>query len=357
MKEIKIGILGFGTIGSGVKKVLEQKNIHNVKIEKIFDRPINKEKIGEAFTDSAYDIVRNPDIDVVIETMGGLNYPAELIRVALENKKHVITANKEVVSVYLKEFLELSKKNNVSFLFEASSGGGIPLIYPLIENSKANDINAIYGILNGTTNYIITRLLEGMNFNDALKMAQEKGFAEADPTNDLEGLDMVRKIAILSDICYDTFINIDDIYHYGIRNLTKEFIDKAKEDNYIVKFVAKSEKKEKLNIAIEPVLVKKESLLASASDEYNIVIVEGKTNGRLAFYGKGAGSLPTATAIVTDIIKVVEGSYKFNQRLEKVFEIENDKSGLYLVETIKGEYKYTNELDNNIKFYAKVLEV
>ena len=355
MNKINIGILGFGTIGSGVLAVINELNKYNINIVKVFDRPQLKEKLGLLYTDDPDDIILNKDIDVVVETMGGLEYPASLIKKALENKKSVVTANKEVVAVYIKDFLKIAKDNNVKFLFEASSGGGIPLISPLIENAKANEIESITGILNGTTNFIITRMEDGLSFNDALKLAQNLGFAEADPTNDLEGLDMVRKIAILSDIAYDTFIDIKDVYHYGIKGLTKEFIDFAKKEGYSFKFVARSVKNDKtINISVEPAIIKN-SLIASTKDENNIVLVKGKTNGLLAFFGKGAGKLPTATAIVSDIIKIKEDTFKLDNEFNNRYNIEREKINKYLIIDKNNRIKFSDN-NSDVLFYAKVIE-
>lgn len=358
MDKIRIGILGFGTIGSGVKAVIDEQNKYNIEIVKVFDRIEVKDKVGKPFTSDYNDVINNKDIDIVIETMGGLDFPYQLIKKALLNKKSVVTANKEVVAKYMKELMKIAKDNGVKFLFEASSGGGIPIISPLLENQKANEIDAIMGILNGTTNFIISRMEEGLEFNDALKLAQEKGFAEKDPTNDLEGLDMLRKIAILSDIGYDTFIDIDKIYHFGIRNLTKKFLDFAKKDGYSVKFLAKSIKHgNSIDISVEPVLIGNNSIIASVKDEYNIVIVNGKTNGKLMFIGKGAGKLPTASAIVNDIIKIKEDTFRFNLELDKVYSIYNiEKNNKYLIIDQDNNIKYSENKDDAL-FYAKVLEV
>ncbi len=361
---MKIGLLGFGTIGSGVYDLMSDDII------KVFDMPFKKDLIGEKYTNDPMEIVNDQQIDIVIEAMGGNDLPYKLIKASLENKKNVITSNKEVVSLHLDEFNKLAKENNVKFMFEASVGGGIPIIYTLIENTKVNDINHIYGIINGTTNFIITKIEEGMTFDDALKLAQKLGFAEADPTADLEGLDMVRKISILSDIAYNTFVDINKVYHYGIKGITKEIIDYLKLKGLSIKFVSESIRKDdSIYLGVEPIIINSNSNLAQIHNEFNSISFEAEKNGLLELSGKGAGKYPTASAMVSDVNKIIDNNANFNFTFDKEYKyIDKPKSKYFVysleeidskyIEIKEGNFYFTKEIDlkeiKNYKFYARV---
>ena len=239
---MKLGLFGYGTIGRGVYTLIEQLDkSYNCEIKKVFDLPIKKDLLGDKLVCDINDIINDNEIEAVVEVLGGHDVPYEVITKCLKSGKSVITANKEVVSNHLEEFINLAHENNASFCFEASAGGGIPVIRTLIDNIKVNDVNDIYGILNGTTNYILTKMDEdGLSFDEALKLAQKNGFAEANPTADLEGLDIVRKINILSSLAFKGNISNDDIYHYGITGVNKAILDSIKELGYALKFVASS---------------------------------------------------------------------------------------------------------------------
>lgn len=342
---MNIAIFGYGVIGKGIVSVLDTYNPYNIKIEKIFDRIENKDKIGSKFTNNYLEVMEDKKIDTIMECMGGNLFPYEIIKSALIHKKNVVTSNKEVVSLHLKEFLKLAKENNVKFLFEASCGGGVPIINSLIENRKVNPINSVIGILNGTTNFILSRIEEGMEFSEALKLAQAKGFAEADPTADLEGLDMVRKISIISDIIFDTFIDINKVKHFGIRNVNLDMFKFLNEFGLTIKFASLLEKdNNELHISVNPVIVQKNSLLGSTKDEFNMILFNGLTNGKLGFYGKGAGALPTASAMVSDLVKIIENSYNLDLELNENIEIkESNKKYKYFI-SIDDNYKIDNEL-------------
>ena len=342
---MNIAIFGYGVIGKGIVSVLDTYNPYNIKIEKIFDRIENKDKIGSKFTNNYLEVMEDKKIDTIMECMGGNLFPYEIIKSALIHKKNVVTSNKEVVSLHLKEFLKLAKENNVKFLFEASCGGGVPIINSLIENRKVNPINSVIGILNGTTNFILSRIEEGMEFSEALKLAQAKGFAEADPTADLEGLDMVRKISIITDIIFDTFIDINKVKHFGIRNVNLDMFKLLNEFGLTIKFASILEKdNNELHISVNPVIVQKNSLLGSTKDEFNMILFNGLTNGKLGFYGKGAGALPTASAMVSDLIKIIEDSYNLDLELNENIEIkDNNKKYKYFI-SLNDNYKIDNEL-------------
>ena len=361
---MNIAILGYGTVGSGVKEITKEK------VVKIFDLPVKKDLIGESYTDSFDDILNDETISTIVETMGGNDFAYKLISLALKNGKNVVTSNKEVISLHLDEFLKLSRENNCYILFEASVGGGIPIINSLIENVQINEVNHIYGIMNGTTNYILSRIEEGMDFNDALKLAKENGFAEADPTADLEGFDMVRKISILSDIAYDTFIDINDVQHYGITGISNKIIDYLKKMGYTVKYIAESIRYEKgIYLTVEPVLFKLNDKISSTKDEYNSITFVGKTNGVLEFYGKGAGKLPTASAVVSDIDKIKCENCTMNITLSNKYHILERPKAKYFIyskeeldeslyEIKDNNFYFTKEIDidslENIDFYARM---
>ena len=361
---MNIAILGYGTVGSGVKEITKDK------VLKVFDLPIKKDQIGDTYTDSFSDIIESPDIQTVVETMGGNDFPYKLIVEALKNSKNVVTSNKEVVSLHLDEFLKLAKENDCYFLFEASVGGGIPIIHSLIENSKINEINHIYGIMNGTTNYILSRIEEGMDFDSALNLAKVNGFSEADPTNDLEGLDMVRKISILSDIAYNTFIDINDVYHYSIKGINKEIIDYLWKKGLTVKYISESIRDENgIYLSVEPLIFKLSDKISSTKDEYNSITFNGSTNGTLEFYGKGAGKYPTASAVVSDIEKIKDENCTMDLTLSNKYRILERPKAKYFIYTkeeldeslyeIKdNNYYFTKEIDldevKSIEFYARL---
>ena len=351
---MNIGLCGYGVIGSGVKKLVDNKN--DLKIVKAFDRPIKKEELKELYTDNYKDITENKDIDIVVEAMGGDKLPYEIIKDALKNKKHVVTSNKEVVSLHLNEFEGLAKANDVYFMFEASVGGGIPIIHSLIQNRKVNEINHIYGILNGTTNFILTKIEEGLTFEDALKEAQRLGFAEADPTADLEGLDMVRKISILSDIAYQTFIDVDKVEHKGIVGITKEIIDAIKEEGKTLKFICESIKDgNEVSICVEPVIFDSSKAISNIKNEFNFVMFNGLTNGELSFVGKGAGAFPTASAILSDIYLIKDKNANGYLKLDESIKYNKNKNNEHAVYSKDGEKLYiTKEVKEEKNFYARI---
>ncbi len=361
---MNIAILGYGTVGSGVKEITKDKVI------KILDLPVKKDLIGEAYTDSFDDILDDESIETVVETMGGNEFAYKLISASLKAGKNVVTSNKEVISLHLDEFLKLANENDCFILFEASVGGGIPIIHSLIENVKINEVNHIYGIMNGTTNYILSKIEEGMDFDDALALAKENGFAEADPTADLEGLDMVRKISILSDIAYDTFIDISDVKHYPITGINKTIIDYLWKKGYTVKYIAESIRCDKgIYLSVEPVIFKLTDKISSTKDEYNSITFTGSTNGTLEFYGKGAGKYPTASAVVSDIEKIRNENCTMSLTLSNKYHILERPKAKYFIyskeeldeslyEIKEKDFYFTKEIDidslKNIDFYARM---
>ena len=306
MKQMNIAILGYGVIGKGVFEIC--KNMPNINVVKILER---KEKFDnnylELFTDNAESIFKDKKIDLIVEVLGGYEFARDMMLQAIKYRKHVVTANKEVVAKDIDLLVNVARANEVCFAYEASVGGGIPIIKNIKQLKAVNKITKISGILNGTTNFILTKMFEGLDFNEALKEAQRLGFAEADPTADLEGYDMMRKIAILSDLAWNTFININEIKQTGITKITKEDVDAAKANNKVIKFVCESVKvDDHIEISVEPKILDNTHFFNNVNNEFNAVILETSPNDTLTFIGKGAGSLPTASAIVLDIVDIIE---------------------------------------------------
>jgi len=314
---INVGLLGAGTVGGGVLIVLE-KNAEDiekkvgvpVRITKILDNnPALASQLGGKYivTNKLEDILDDPDIDIVVELIGREHPAKEFIAEALKHKKNVVTANKDVLAKYGKELFELAAENNVDFMFEAAVGGGIPIIRPLKSCLAANKIKSIMGIVNGTTNYMLTKMsAEHLDFNDVLREAQEKGYAESDPTADIGGLDAARKIAILASIAFNTRVCLDDVYIEGIEDLTLRDIDYAKELGYVVKLlaIAKRDEVNGISVRVHPTMLPNYHPLANVNDVYNAIFVTGDAVGDTMFLGRGAGRMPTASAVCGDIIDV-----------------------------------------------------
>lgn len=313
---MNVGILGYGTIGSGILSLVQGLPAHyDVHAVKVLDLPAKKEVLGPLYTGDPDDICLNDSIDIVFEAMGGDRFAHECIVKALTHGKSVITSNKEVVALHYAEFYRLAQQNNVYFLCEASVGGGIPCIRSLQHEVAFDTVDSVYGIINGTTNFILTRMAEGQSFGQALATAQQLGFAEADATADIEGLDMLRKICILSNIAYGAALDYNRITHYGIGTVTADILADIAARGKTLKFVAQSVKDgDKLHIAVEPVVVDKTHLLAGVGNEYNTVLVDCRANGTLAFYGKGAGRYPTAAAMIGDLMDILRGAPRWQPK-------------------------------------------
>lgn len=312
---IKVGLMGCGTVGGGVWKVLEANRADiekkcgaRIEIKKVLERDAEKAKAAgvpaDIITDNVEDIMNDREIQIVVEVMGGTEVAGRFIRLALGAGKSVVTANKDLLAIEGRELYELAEANGVDMLFEASVGGGIPIIRPLKEDLAANRIEAIYGIVNGTTNYMLTKMsADGSNYDDVLNEAQAKGYAEADPTSDVGGLDAARKLAILASIAFNTRVSFDDVYVEGITKITARDIEYAKELGYAVKLLAigKGENGE-IEVRVHPTLIPVNHPLASVNDVFNAIFVRGDAVGDVMFYGRGAGELPTASAVAGDII-------------------------------------------------------
>ena len=312
----KIAILGFGVVGSGVAEVLTQNKAliekrigDSLEIKYILDlRDFPDSPFGDKVIHDFNIILNDPEISIVAEMMGGSHPAYDFSKASLLAGKNVVTSNKEVVARFGTELLQIAKDNNIRYLFEASVGGGIPIIRPINNDLVSNKITSIDGILNGTTNYILTQMNEnGTSFADALKDAQAKGYAEADPTADVEGLDAARKIVILSSLSYGKCISPEKISCKGITNITADDFEVAKALGYTIKLIGHSEIiDEKIYASVAPRFVSLSNTLAHISDVYNGIIVGANMLDKVLFYGKGAGKLPTASAVVADIMDIAE---------------------------------------------------
>ena len=310
---MNIAILGFGVVGSGVAEViknnsdsiLKNSNI-SLKVARILDiRDFSGNEYENIITKNFDDILNDDSIGIVVETMGGVKPAFDFVLACLNKGKHVVSSNKELVATKGYELLEAAKKNNVNFLFEASVGGGIPIIRPMSRCLAGNRISEVAGILNGTSNFILTKMImDGMSFDDALKLAQDKGYAEKDPTADVEGLDAMRKICILASLAFGYHVYPDGVYSEGISKITLEDVAFAASYDSVIKLIAMTKKlsDDKALVMVSPRLVKNESMLSGVNGVFNACLVRGDATGDVLMYGKGAGSLATASAVVGDVI-------------------------------------------------------
>ena len=314
-KTVQIGLLGFGTVGTGVVRILQdnaklikQKTGTETHIKRILVRDLKKpRKIGvdAQLTAEASDILTDPEISIVVELMGGEEPARSLMLQALNHGKHVVTANKDVIAKYGRELFEAAEKNEVNLLFEASVGGGIPIIRPLKRCLAANRISEVMGIVNGTTNYMLDKMTtEGADFASVLAEAQAKGYAEADPTADVGGWDAARKIAILASIAFGTRVSLDEVSVEGITKIEPEDIDYGRELGYVIKLLAIAQENEKgVNARVHPAFIPHNHPLAAVRDVFNAIFVRGDAIGEAMFYGRGAGEMPTASAVCADIME------------------------------------------------------
>ena len=310
---INIAVLGYGTVGSGVVEVINtnQDSINRragdeIRIKYVLDlRDFPGDPVQEVLVHDYESIVNDPEIDIVVEVMGGLEPAHTFVKRALEAGKSVATSNKALVAKFGPELMDIARNKNINFLFEASCGGGIPIIRALNQSLTADQIDEVTGILNGTTNYMLTKMdMEGSRFESVLKEAQEKGYAEADPTADVEGYDACRKIAILSSLAYGKFLNYEKIHTEGITRITPEDMEYARVMGMSIKLLATSRKlsEDSYYAVVAPFLVGKNNPLYSVNDVYNGIFVHGNVLGDAMFYGSGAGKLPTASAVVADVV-------------------------------------------------------
>lgn len=344
---MKIAIMGFGTVGTGVEEILYKKresllkNNFDIKIEKVLIRNKNKKRSplddDLAFTDD-FDEILNSDVDTVIDVTSSLEETYERIVRLMEAGKNIVTANKAVVSKYFEELNKLARENDISFSYEAAVAGAIPVIHPLMEESFFSDMNKVQGILNGTSNYILSKMeVEGSSYDEVLKEAQELGYAEADPTADVGGFDAMRKIRILSSLIYNSNINEDEIFTFGIENVKKSDFDFAKERGYSIRVLAKSElANDKINISVIPTFVR-DNFFAKTFGGTNGVKIWGENFTSYELKGPGAGKLETADAVMRDLLRILA-----KREIKTFYDAGNS-------------YEVENNLEN--KFYVRTSEV
>ena len=356
---MKVGIIGLGTVGEGVLKVLtlEKENIKiksNCELEVKYacdlniDRQFSFDFDKNILITDYNKIINDPEVDIVIELIGGETLAKTIILDAFRAKKNVVTANKALIAKHGVELFQVAKENNVAFLFEAAVGGGIPIITPLIESLVANTVTEIQGIMNGTSNYILTRMKEDkLEFSEALALASSKGYAEADPSYDVDGIDAGHKINILASLAYGGSIKFKDMYLNGIRDISSIDIFAASELGYTIKLIASSKliSDDEAEISVEPTFVKNYEILAKVDDVFNAIETEGSYTGKTLFYGRGAGMDPTASAVVADAVKigtdsVIMTDYFFNST--KIFKVLDNK-------TIKADFYIRVSDDFNIE--------
>ncbi|MCL2884357.1 MAG: homoserine dehydrogenase [Oscillospiraceae bacterium] len=314
---ISIAIIGHGVVGSGVAELLRHnhRNIalkagEDIAVRHILDiRTFPDLAYADLFTSRFEDILNDPDVRVVVETMGGLHPAFEYVRACLEAGKSVVTSNKELVAEKGDVLLATAKERNVNFLFEASVGGGIPILRPLDQCLAANRVHAVTGILNGTTNFMLTRMFEdGVSFDEALKQAQHLGYAERNPAADIEGVDACRKISILASLAFGQHVYPNTVYTEGITHITVEDVKAAGESGGVLKLIGQAALRDdgRLDVLVAPMVVPKDSMLSEVRDVFNAIMVQGDAIGDVIFYGRGAGKMPTASAVVADVIDEVK---------------------------------------------------
>lgn len=317
-----VAVMGFGTVGSGVVELLYKNHDSIVKrsmqdsleLKYILDiRDFPNSPYKDKFTKDFNVILNDPEVQIVVETMGGVTFAYDFVKKLLLAGKSVVTSNKELVAQKGYELLCIAKEKNVNFLFEASVGGGIPIIRPITQCLAANEIDEIAGILNGTTNYILTKMItENATFEDALKNAQELGYAEKDPTADVDGHDSCRKICILAALAFGKHVYPESVHTEGIRKITLEDVAYAASWGGVIKLIASAKRlnENQISVMVSPALVAKHSQLAGVDDVFNAILVRGDATGDVVFYGKGAGKMPTASAVVADVIDAAKHTLK-----------------------------------------------
>ena len=370
---MKVGILGLGTVGGGVVNVLKKNGASierrtGVKIEVILAgvRDIKQDRICDTsnikLTEDPFEVVNHPEIDVVLELIGGTGVTKKLVETAIKNGKHVITANKALIAKHGNKLIQSANKNKVRLLFEASVAGGIPIIKAIREGLAANKVNWVAGILNGTTNYILTEMKENnLSFDTALKQAQDLGFAEADPTFDIEGVDAAHKITILASIAFGIPINFDAVHVEGISNLSQKDITYAEELGYKIKLlgIAKSQNAD-VEIRVHPTLVPKNRLVANVDGAMNAVLVHGNMVGPTLYYGAGAGAEPTASAVVADVIDIARQTKLSQDTLIPSLGFMPDKineKNILSIENIFSEYYLRFTMKNQAGLLAKITNI
>jgi len=368
---MKIGIIGLGTVGEGVLKVLTkekhsifEKSQADIEVKYACDLNITRDFSFEfdksILTDNYKKILEDSEIKLVVELIGGETLAKDIIIQAFKSKKSVVTANKALIAKHGVELFQIAKENGVSFLFEAAVGGGIPIVTPLMESLVANTVTEIKGIMNGTSNYILTKMKEeNLSFEEALSIASAKGYAEADPTYDVDGIDAGHKINILASLAYGGSIKFKDMQISGIREINTLDIFSANQLNSTIKLIASSKlvSEDSAQISVEPVIISNNEILAKVDDVYNAIETIGSYTGRTLFYGKGAGMDPTASAVVADIVKIatinhIESDYFFNStKIINIVDANTVKDNYYIrvsndFNLEKSPFEVYNKIDN-----------
>ncbi len=363
--KIRIGLLGLGTVGGGVYKLLTNRAAaiaqqigSELTIERILVRDIAKARKldipQELLTTDYNEIVGNPEIDIVVELLGGIEPAYQYITAALQNGKSVVTANKDVIADYGVRLHRLAAEYEADLCYEASVAGGIPVLRGLVQGLASDEIYKVMGIVNGTTNYIMTQMAEeGLDYETALKQAQELGFAEPDPTNDVEGLDAARKMTILASLAFSMGLKMEDVKVRGISGVTLEDIRAVKEFGYVIKLIGVAKQdKGKAEISVEPTLLKETHPLAAVKNEFNAIYLYGHAVGQTMFYGPGAGEMPTAMAVVSDIMESarnfilgVEGKGLWRPNMPAVMKSSEEKEAKYFLRlVVKDEIGVLNRI-------------
>lgn len=368
MKPIKVGLLGLGTVGTGVVRIVEghQEDLQSqvgspIQIEKILVQNRDKRRnIGvdpAKLTEDIWDIIDDPNIDVIVEVMGGIEHTKGYILRALENGKHVVTANKDLMALHGSEILTKARDKRCDVMYEASVAGGIPIIRTLSESFSSDRITKIMGIVNGTTNFILTKMSqEGASYGEVLKEAQELGYAEADPTSDVEGLDAARKMTILGTLGFRSDIKLDDVVVKGISDVSREDMLYAKRLGYEVKLLGIAERKDGyISIGVQPTMVKNTHPIASVNGVFNAVYVYGEAVGETMFYGPGAGELPTATSVVADLVAVVKNMKLGVNGMQTIIPYKEKK--LKSDEQIESKYYLLLHVEDKSGVLAKITQV
>ncbi|MGZ4107213.1 MAG: homoserine dehydrogenase [Tumebacillaceae bacterium] len=327
---VKIGLLGLGTVGSGVMKLLRQngeelaqRSGYKVEIKKVLVRDLDKKRRVDVprdlLTQNVWEIVQDPEIRIIIEVMGGERETRDYVQAALESGKHVITANKDLIALHSPDLYRSAEQNHCELLYEAAVAGAIPIVRVMKQSFAGDRIHEVMGIVNGTTNFILSKMTdEGASYADVLREAQELGYAEADPHADVSGLDAARKMAILASIAFHTPISLHDVDVQGIEQVTQEDIWRARVEKSVIKLIGRAQQVNgQVTVSVAPMMLPITHPLASVSDSFNAVYVYGEALGEAMFYGRGAGEMPTASAVVGDLLAVLRGR-KFAAQFQPV---------------------------------------
>lgn len=367
-KQIQVGMLGFGTVGSGVIRILKD---HNAKIRQVTGEEISVKKVlvrdieknrgeiseGIQLTSNEDEVLADPEIDVILEVMGSIDSAKMYITKALKAGKHVVTANKDLIALHGNELVALAKENQCDLYYEASVAGGIPILRTIVDSLASDNIQQVMGIVNGTTNFMLTKMTnEHQSYEEALKEAQELGFAESDPTNDVDGIDAARKMVILTRLAFGMNVELDQIETKGIRNLKSVDIETARKLGYRIKLIGTAEENNGgVSVSVGPILVPEAHPLASVQNENNAVFVVGSAVGETMFYGPGAGELPTATSVVSDLITVAK-----NIRLGttgNVFSSYQHETKLMTDEEILSKYYLSIEMNDRTGLFLELTKI